>query len=101
MIGSTAITSKFVAVSPALGTANEYLEIGFTKTAPMLALFADSGQIQLRPHSVSNSPMFDTGLTSDYSFQKCAAGQAASMFNPAPTITGYINGVLAYGTEPM
>jgi hypothetical protein len=103
VIGSGVITSKFVAVSPAVTGANEYLEIGFMKTAPTLALFSDSGQIQLAFHSTGYSSMFAPSQAMDYSFQKCGAGQAANSapFNPAPTITGYIDGVLAYGTEPM
>jgi hypothetical protein len=103
VIGAMAITSKFVAVSPAVTGANEYLEVGFTKTAPTLALFSDSGQIQLAFHSTGYSSMFSPMQAMDYSFQKCGAGQSANTapFNPAPTITGYIDGVLAYGTEPM
>ncbi|HXJ21527.1 MAG TPA: cellulose binding domain-containing protein [Polyangia bacterium] len=100
-IGSTLITSKFVALSPAVTGANEYLEIEFTKSAPTLALFSDTGEIQLAFHSTGYSSMFAPTQATDYSFQKCAAGEPTNMFNLAPTITGYINGTLAYGTEPM
>jgi Cellulose binding domain len=99
-IGSASITSKFVAVSPALTGANEYLEVGFTPSTPPLTLFGDTGQIQLHAHTASYSS-FDPTPTSDYSYRPCAAGDNGSTFASAPTITGYISGKLAWGTEPQ
>ena len=69
MFGATGITSKFVAVSPAVTGANEYLEVGFTSAAPTLSVFGDSGQIQLRFHGTSYSASFDLDQTTDYSFR--------------------------------
>ena len=100
---STTITSKFVAVSPARAGANEYFEIGFTSKAPTLALFSDSGQIQLRFNAMNFAAMFLSDQTTDYSFQPCPTGATPNNppYNPSQHITGYINGVLVFGTEPM
>jgi hypothetical protein len=99
-IGSAAITSNFVAVSPARTGANEYLEVGFAASAPTLTLFGDTGQIQLHAHTASYSS-FDPTPTSDYSYRACAAGDTGNTYAAAPTITGYVNGQLAWGTEPQ
>ncbi|HVT08869.1 MAG TPA: cellulose binding domain-containing protein [Polyangia bacterium] len=103
MLASSTITSKFVAVSPPRTGANEYFEVGFTSKAPTLALFSDSGQIQLRFNAMNFSGMFLGDQTMDYSFQSCPTGASPNVppYNPNPHITGYINGVLVYGTEPM
>jgi len=103
MVPKADITFKYVAVSPAVTGANEYIEIGFTAAAGSLALFSDTGQIQLRMHATGYSSMFDVSPTKDYSFQACAAGQTANQgsFAQQTTITAYINGVLSSGTEPM
>ena len=93
------ITSKFVAVSPPVTGANEYLEIGFSADAPKLTMFEDSGQIQLRFFGANNANSFDLDQTMDYSYRACGA-DASTGFTNAPHITGYINGVLAWGTEP-
>ncbi len=100
---SSFITSKFVAVSPPRAGANEYFEVGFTSQAPTLALFSDSGQIQLRFYATEFSAIFLANQTADYSFQACPSGAIPNNppYNPNPHITGYINGVLVYGTEPM
>jgi hypothetical protein len=94
------ITTKFAAVSPAVSGANEYIEIGFKTAAPMLPLFTDSTNIQMRFHTASYSSMFDPMPTADYSYQKCTPPNT-TVVNPAPTVTGYIKGTLAWGTEPM
>ncbi len=49
------------------------------------------------------SALFDATQTSDHSFQACKAGQNpnAGAFSVAPTITAYVDGVLASGIEPM
>jgi hypothetical protein len=93
------ITSKFVAVSPPVTGANEYLEIGFSADAPKLTMFEDCGQIQLRFFGANNANSFDLDQTMDYSYRGCGT-DASTSFTNAPHITGYINGVLAWGTEP-
>jgi len=97
--GGKGITSRFVAVSPPVTGANEYLEIGFSADAPKLTMFEDSGQIQLRFFGANNAASFDLDQTMDYSYRACGA-DASTGFTNAPHITGYINGVLAWGTEP-
>jgi hypothetical protein len=94
------ITSRFVGLSPAVTGANEYLEIGFAAGAPTLTGFADTGQIQLRFFGANNADSFDLDQTMDYSYRACGADASAGFTN-APNITGYINGVLAWGTEPQ
>ena len=98
--GGAGITSKFVAVSPPVTGANEYLEIGFSAAAPTLTMFEDSGQIQLRFFGANNADSFDLDQTKDYSYRACGA-DASTGFSNATHITGYINGVLAWGTEPQ
>ena len=98
--GGAGITSKFVAVSPAVTGANEYLEIGFSAAAPTLTMFDDTGQIQLRFFGANNADSFDLDQTKDYSYRACGA-DASTGFSNATHITGYINGVLAWGTEPQ
>jgi len=100
-VQSTMMTSKFVPLSPARAGANEYLEIGFTMMAPTLSLFSDTGQIQLRFANYGSVNLF-VDQTQDYSFQSCPAGATPNMppYNPNQHITGYINGVLAFGSEP-
>jgi Cellulose binding domain len=100
MTAGATITSKFAAVSPARTGANEYLEVGFGPNTPPLTLFGDTGQIQLRFFGSNNNNMFDLDQKSDYSYQACGAS-ASTAYNSAPTITGYINGTLAWGTEPQ
>ncbi len=103
MYDKSNISTKFVPVSPAVSGANEYFEVGFKTAAPMLPLFTDSTNIQFRLYTGNYNAMFDPTPTADYSFQKCGPGMSANQtsVNPAPTVTGYIKGTLAWGTEPM
>ena len=96
------ITATFVAISPAVTGANEYMEVGFTAAAGSLAATSDTKQIQLRVHATNYANPFDSMQTTDYSFQTCAAGRTANTgaFAQQTTITAYVNGVLASGTEP-
>jgi hypothetical protein len=96
------ITAKFMAISPAVTGANEYMEVGFAAAAGSLQALSDTGQIQLRVHATNYANPFDSMQTTDYSFQTCAAGRTANTapFAQQTTITAYVNGVLASGTEP-
>ena len=95
-------TFKYVAVTPAVTGANEYLEVGFKAAAGSLAVAGDTGQIQLRMNSAAYNISFDPSPTTDYSFQTCASGQTADIgpFEQQSTVTAYINGVLSSGVEP-
>jgi hypothetical protein len=101
-VPSADITAKFVAISPAVTGANEYMEVGFTAAAGSLAATSDTKQIQLRVHGTNYANPFDSMQTTDYSFQTCAAGRTANTgaFAQQTTITAYVNGVLASGIEP-
>ena len=78
------------------------MEVGFTAAAGSLQGKSDTAQIQLRLHATNYANPFDSMQTTDYSFQTCAAGQTANAapFAQQTTITAYVNGVLASGTEP-
>jgi len=87
--------STFHTVSPALPTADRYLEIVFDAGAGMLDGFHSNmnDQIQLRIHDENYKNMMQTN---DYSFN-------CSMLNKeveSQLITAYIGGVLKFGTEP-
>ena len=96
------ITAKFVAISPAVTGANEYMEVGFTAAAGSVQAHSDTGQIQLRVHAMNYANPFDSMQTTDYSFQTCPAGRTANTgpFAQQTTITAYVNGVLASGAPP-
>jgi hypothetical protein len=101
-VPSADITAKFMAISPAVTGANEYMEVGFTAAAGTLQAKSDTQQIQLRVHATNYANPFDSMETTDYSFQTCTAGRTANTgsFAQQTTITAYVNGVLASGTEP-
>ena len=96
------ITAKYAAISPAVRGANEYMEVGFTAAAGSLQAKSDTGQIQLRLHATGFANPFDSMQATDYSFQTCTTGRTANTapFAQQTTITAYVNGVLASGTEP-
>ena len=62
-------------------------------------MFDDSGQIQLRFFGANNADSFDLDQTMDDSYRACGA-DASTSFTNASNITGYVNGLLARGTEP-
>jgi cellulose binding protein with CBM3 domain len=101
-VPSADITAKFVAISPPVTGANEYMEVGFMAAAGSLAADSDTAQIQLRLHATNYANPFDSMQTTDYSFQTCTAGRTANTapFAQQTTITAYVNGVLASGIEP-
>jgi hypothetical protein len=89
VIPRTAITGRFT---------SNYVEIGFTANAGMLFAFdttAGSGEIQMRIHLADYSN-WNPSEADDWSFQACTGPQ----FNPWMKTTGYVRGVLAWGTEP-
>ncbi len=87
--GNGNITGTF---SAAAGTnADRYLEIGFTSGAGTLAAGAGT-EVKCR---VWKSDWSNFTQTNDYSFNSTAAGYA-----DWTNITGYVSGVLAWGTVP-
>jgi cellulose 1,4-beta-cellobiosidase len=78
-----------VPVSPARSGADAYLEVGFSEGS--LAAGAATGDIQLRFAKSDWSPLDESD---DYSH-----GPGGS-YADAPRVTAYVDGRLAWGTEP-
>lgn len=90
-IGSSNTTGAFTSVS-AGSTANYYVEVGFTSSAGSLAAGANTGEIQVR---IYKSDWSSYTQTNDYSFDS-----TMTAFGQNTKVTGYLNGVLVFGTEP-
>src|SRR5262249_16066525 len=91
--GCAAITTKFVPLAGARQRADRYMEFGFTAGAGGLVPGKNSGGINFGIAKSSNKK-FDT--PDDYS----ASPAMLSTFTDWPTMTAYLDGVLAWGTEP-
>jgi Cellulose binding domain len=87
--GCAKVTTGFGAVDPARPGADTYLEVGFT--AGTVQAGGTTGQLQFRVHASDFSP-FDE--RDDYS-----RGTNTS-FATTTTVTAYLDGTLAWGTEP-
>jgi hypothetical protein len=90
-VGCGAVSLSVHPVSPARATSDAYVEIAFTGVT-MLAPGASSGEVRLSITKTSATP-FNQG--NDYSFRSTGAS-----YLDAPTVTAYIGGRLAWGTEP-
>jgi hypothetical protein len=90
-MGSRNITGTFVAMTTAKTGADTYLEIGFSSGAGSLAAGA-SITIQAR---IAKSDWTNYTQTNDYSFNP-----TATAYVDWTRVTGYISGVLQWGTEP-
>ncbi|XXY18086.1 cellulose binding domain-containing protein [Sorangium sp. So ce216] len=88
--GRTSVTWAFGEASAA--EADRYLELGFTSDAGTLAPGATSGEAQIRVYSATYERMMQTN---DYSFDA-----TLTALTPWEQVTGYRDGVLAWGTEP-
>ena len=90
-VGSNNITGTIVALSPTYGTADTYLQIGFTSGAGSIAAGA-SIPIQTR---VAKSDWSNYTQTNDYSFN-----DTATSYVDWTKVTGYVSGALQWGVEP-
>jgi aqualysin 1 len=71
--------------------ADSYLEVGFTDGAGRLAAGATTGQLQLRVHKAGYTNFSESN---DYSWT------SSQSFADSARVTVYVNGQLAWGTEP-
>lgn len=90
-VGNQNITGTFVSISPAKTGADTYLEVGFTSGAGNLA--AGAG-IVIQTRTAKNDWSNYTH-TNDYSFNS-----SAITYVDWTKVTGYLSGVLQWGTEP-
>ena len=94
VIGAANITGTFARMPLAFqtSTADYYVEVGFTSGAGSLAPGASTGEVQLR---INNGNYASYTQTNDYSFNGTMTAFGSNM-----KVTGYVNGVLEFGTEP-
>jgi hypothetical protein len=92
--GCANLTQSFVAVSPAVATADTYLQLAFGAGAGTLAPGQSTGDIQIR---VAKSDWSNFNQANDWSFDATKGSAAADWSN----VTVYVNGALAWGTEPV
>lgn len=93
IFGEENVTGNFMAMTNPTGTADYYLEIGFTANAGNLAPGSDTGELQIR---FNKNDWSSYTQTNDYSFDATKTTLAENV-----TITAYINDQLVFGTEPV
>ncbi|MBR7837403.1 fibronectin type III domain-containing protein [Actinospica durhamensis] len=91
VVGSSNVTHSVVALATAVTGADHYLQVGFTTGAGSLAAGASSGQIQNR---LNKTDWSNFNEVNDYSYGTNTA------YADWTKVTVYVNGTLAYGTEP-
>ena len=89
--GTSNITGTIVTMSPTYSTADTYLQVGFTSAAGSLAAGAGT-TVQGR---IYKSDWSNFTQTNDYSFNSTATTYVDWTY-----VTGYVSGVLQWGTEP-
>jgi hypothetical protein len=95
-IGSANVTPRFVPVSPAVATANVYLELGFKSSAGAVAAGKSTGDIQTRVAKVD---------WSNYDETNDASYPGSTTLADCPNVSLYRKGVLVWGikgvTDPV
>ena len=80
----------------------EYAEVGFTTSAGMVMGFDNvvgSDEIQLHLSNYT-TPTWNTSQADDVSYKSCAGVTDTNAYTDRPTMPGYYQGQLAWGTEP-
>ena len=90
ILNCSSLTPKFVSMANPTAAADHYLELSFMSQS--LVMNTGSSPIQIRIHHASYAAF--TSVNDDWSYANNAAAA------PAPHITAYIDGVLAWGMEP-
>ena len=75
------------------------ISVGFAAGAPTLTMDEDSGQIQLRPPGAA-TPTGSIPIRR-WTTGTARVGLTPRLVSPIVALTGYINGVLAWGSEPQ
>jgi hypothetical protein len=95
-IGSANVTARFVPLSPAVATANVYLELGFKSSAGAVAAGKSTGDIQTRVAKVD---------WSNYDETNDASYPGSTTLADCPNVSLYRKGVLVWGikgvTDPV
>jgi hypothetical protein len=91
VIGASHVHGAFVPVSPARTGANQYMEVTFDASSPVLDAGANTGQVQVR---FNRADFANYNETDDYSYR---ANPALSAWTH---VTAYFQGTLIWGTEP-
>ncbi|MFC1417473.1 cellulose binding domain-containing protein [Streptacidiphilus cavernicola] len=92
-VGCSHVAEKIVALPSPVGDADHYLQVSFTADAGSLAPKANSGAIELQLYRPDKAAMKESA---DFSFN----GADAKAYRENEHITAYVNGRLAWGTEP-
>jgi mannan endo-1,4-beta-mannosidase len=91
-LGSANITGSFVKMATPAGTADSYVEVGFSSGAGSLAPGASTGEIQTR---FNKSDYSNYNQSNDFSFNPSLIAYAQNT-----RVTGYVDGILVFGSEP-
>lgn len=90
--GCSNITGAFTAMASPAGTADTYLQVGFSSAAGSIAVNGNSGEIQLR---FNKGDWSNYNQANDYSWSPTQTSYASWS-----QVTLYQNGQLVWGTEP-
>jgi hypothetical protein len=91
-IGGSKVTTAFVSPPISVGSANRYLEVGFTNTAGVLLAGASTGEIQIRFNKTDWSNFTESN---DYSYDGTPTD-----YQPSMKVTVHRSGLLLWGQEP-